>query len=279
MLPSKALDARGERPRADRANVGQRGPAARRRGERVARAPARARRRRGRARLAAGRGEREAFVAGVKASGSRVYEGGRHAQRRRADASGARRLGAAQPRSPTRGVLCVDSGAHRAWCSPSIGPSAVPATHLSSTNLGPMGGAIPLGIGAKLARPERPLMVATGDGCMLMHGMELLTAVRERLPLVRRCHEQPRLRQHLVPRARARPRTRAADRDRRHRLGRLRAVDRRARRDRRAAARGRAGRIDARCRASSRTCSSCASTSATRRRSRPGANAGGVGRS
>ncbi len=47
-----------------------------------------------------------------------------------------------------------------------------------------MGGAIPLGIGAKLARPDRPLMVATGDGCMLMHGMELHTAARERLPLV-----------------------------------------------------------------------------------------------
>jgi acetolactate synthase-1/2/3 large subunit len=47
-----------------------------------------------------------------------------------------------------------------------------------------MGGAIPLGIGAKLARPERPLMVATGDGCMLMHGMELHTAARERVPMV-----------------------------------------------------------------------------------------------
>jgi acetolactate synthase-1/2/3 large subunit len=47
-----------------------------------------------------------------------------------------------------------------------------------------MGGAIPLGIGAKLARPERPLMVAKGDGCMLMHGMEFHTAAREKVPLV-----------------------------------------------------------------------------------------------
>ena len=38
--------------------------------------------------------------------------------------------------------------------------------------------------GAKLARPERPLMVATGDGCMLMHGMEVHTAAREKVPLV-----------------------------------------------------------------------------------------------
>ena len=45
-------------------------------------------------------------------------------------------------------------------------------------NLGPMGWAIPAGIGAKAARPDRPLVVVTGDGCMLMHGMELQTAAR-----------------------------------------------------------------------------------------------------
>jgi len=84
---------------------------------------------------------------------------------------------------PDDGVLCVDSGAHRAWFA-EYWDVREPGTHFSLTNLGPMGGAIPLGIGAKLARPERPLMVATGDGCMLMHGMEVHTAVREKLPLV-----------------------------------------------------------------------------------------------
>ena len=47
-----------------------------------------------------------------------------------------------------------------------------------------MGGAIALGIGAKLARPDRPLVVATGDGCMLMHGLELHTAARHQLQVV-----------------------------------------------------------------------------------------------
>ncbi|MHB1518385.1 MAG: thiamine pyrophosphate-dependent enzyme [Acidimicrobiales bacterium] len=42
----------------------------------------------------------------------------------------------------------------------------------------------PLGIGAWLARPDRPLMVATGDGCMLMHGLELHSAVRQGVPLI-----------------------------------------------------------------------------------------------
>jgi acetolactate synthase-1/2/3 large subunit len=84
---------------------------------------------------------------------------------------------------PDDGVLCVDSGAHRAWFA-EYWTVREPGTHLSLTNLAPMGGAIPLGIGAKLARPERPLMVATGDGCMLMHGMELHTAARERVPMI-----------------------------------------------------------------------------------------------
>jgi acetolactate synthase-1/2/3 large subunit len=47
-----------------------------------------------------------------------------------------------------------------------------------------MGGAVPLGIGASVGRPDRPLMIATGDGCMLMHGMELHTAAREGVPVV-----------------------------------------------------------------------------------------------
>jgi acetolactate synthase-1/2/3 large subunit len=84
---------------------------------------------------------------------------------------------------PDDGALCVDSGAHRAWFA-EYWTVRTPGTHFSLTNLGPMGGAIPLGIGAKLARPDRPMMVATGDGCMLMHGMELHTAARECVPLV-----------------------------------------------------------------------------------------------
>jgi acetolactate synthase-1/2/3 large subunit len=41
-----------------------------------------------------------------------------------------------------------------------------------------MGWAIPAGIGAKAAAPSLPLVVVTGDGCMLMHGMEIQTAAR-----------------------------------------------------------------------------------------------------
>jgi len=78
---------------------------------------------------------------------------------------------------PKDTVLVVDSGAHRAFCG-HYWEAYGPRSYLSATNLGPMGWAIPAGIGAKAARPEHPLVVVTGDGCMLMHGMEIQTAAR-----------------------------------------------------------------------------------------------------
>ena len=84
---------------------------------------------------------------------------------------------------PRETVLLVDSGAHRAFCG-HYWEAYEPRTYLSATNLGPMGWAIPAGIGAKLARPERPLVVVTGDGCMLMHGMEIQTAGRYGIPVI-----------------------------------------------------------------------------------------------
>ena len=84
--------------------------------------------------------------------------------------------------SPDDTVLCVDSGAHRAWFA-SIGISGRKAPTSPLTNLGPMGGGIPLGIGVQVAA-HQPVLVATGDGCMLMHGMELHTAAREGIPII-----------------------------------------------------------------------------------------------
>jgi acetolactate synthase-1/2/3 large subunit len=92
-------------------------------------------------------------------------------------------VAAARAACPRETVLAIDSGAHRAWCS-QYWTSYGNGDYLSLANLGPMGGAIPLGIGAKLARPERPLVIATGDGCMLMHGLEIHTAARHDVPVV-----------------------------------------------------------------------------------------------
>lgn len=42
---------------------------------------------------------------------------------------------------------------------------------------GAMGHAIGYSIGAKLAAPDKPIVCLTGDGCIMMHGMEISTAV------------------------------------------------------------------------------------------------------
>jgi len=78
---------------------------------------------------------------------------------------------------PRDANVVVDSGAHRIfmahyWLSSGIG------NYFSSSSLAPMGWAVAAGIGIKLAAPQRPCVVVTGDGCMLMHGMEIQTAAR-----------------------------------------------------------------------------------------------------
>src|SRR5262249_58557065 len=43
---------------------------------------------------------------------------------------------------------------------------------------------LPAGSGGKGARPQQTVVAVAGDGCFLMSGMELATAVQERLPVV-----------------------------------------------------------------------------------------------
>ena len=134
------------------------------------------------AELERGMSARRAFLAAIRNRGPRGYD----AENTDSDVEPmhpARMVSVARAACPRETVLAVDSGAHRAWCS-QYWQSYGDGDYLSLANLGPMGGAIPLGIGAKLARPDRPLVVATGDGCMLMHGLELHTAARHQVPVV-----------------------------------------------------------------------------------------------
>jgi len=57
----------------------------------------------------------------------------------------------------------------------------------SSLNAGPhgcMGVGIPFGIGAKVAAPDKPVVVLSGDGAFGWNGMEMDTAIRHKLPIV-----------------------------------------------------------------------------------------------
>jgi thiamine pyrophosphate-dependent acetolactate synthase large subunit-like protein len=56
-----------------------------------------------------------------------------------------------------------------------------------SINAGPhgcMGVGVPFGIGAKVARPDAPVLVLSGDGAFGWNGMEMDTAIRHKLPIV-----------------------------------------------------------------------------------------------
>ncbi len=78
--------------------------------------------------------------------------------------------------------LCVDSGTHRQFAA-RYWHAESPGEFLTSASVASMGWAIAAGIGARLAEPSRPVVVLTGDGCMQMHGNEIVTAVRYRIPI------------------------------------------------------------------------------------------------
>lgn len=84
---------------------------------------------------------------------------------------------------PRDTVALVDSGAHRAFAV-HYWESYGPRQFLTASGLGPMGWAIAAAVGAKAARPQSPVVVFTGDGCMRMHGMEVQSAVRAGLPVI-----------------------------------------------------------------------------------------------
>jgi len=84
---------------------------------------------------------------------------------------------------PRDGIVLIDSGAHRAFAG-HYWSAYAPRTYISATNLGPMGWAIPAAIGVQCAQPQRRVAVITGDGCMQMHGIEIQTAARYKLPVI-----------------------------------------------------------------------------------------------
>lgn len=63
-------------------------------------------------------------------------------------------------------------------------PSLSEANYLTSGPNGCMGVGVPFALGAKVARPDRPVFVLMGDGGFGWHGMEYDTLIRHGLPVV-----------------------------------------------------------------------------------------------
>src|SRR5207248_10034785 len=63
-------------------------------------------------------------------------------------------------------------------------PVYEPRTMLHPAGFVAMGYGIPAALGARAALPNRTVVAVVGDGCFFMSGMELATAVQEKLPIV-----------------------------------------------------------------------------------------------
>ncbi len=80
-------------------------------------------------------------------------------------------------------IFVTDVGQNQMWAAQNLCVRQ-PRTHLTSGGCGTMGFSMPAALGAKLARPEARIIQIAGDGGFKMTGMELFTAVTEKLPMI-----------------------------------------------------------------------------------------------
>jgi acetolactate synthase-1/2/3 large subunit/sulfoacetaldehyde acetyltransferase len=78
---------------------------------------------------------------------------------------------------PPEAIIALDAGAAPAYGYDRL-HFARPRTFLTPLDLGGLGFAFPVALGAKLGRPEAPVLAIHGDGGFLMNVQELETAVR-----------------------------------------------------------------------------------------------------
>jgi acetolactate synthase I/II/III large subunit len=82
---------------------------------------------------------------------------------------------------PAEAIVATDVGQHQMWAAQAW-PVADPRRFLTSGGLGTMGFGVPAAMGARLAHPDGPPVVAlTGDGSLLMNIQELATIAEQEL--------------------------------------------------------------------------------------------------
>lgn len=84
---------------------------------------------------------------------------------------------------PRNGIVTVGSG-HPQSSTKQAFPVYGPRTHITSGSFSSMGFALPAAIGAKLARPEVPVVCVIGDGDFMMSVQELAMCVMYDIPVV-----------------------------------------------------------------------------------------------
>jgi acetolactate synthase I/II/III large subunit len=84
---------------------------------------------------------------------------------------------------PDNGIVLADAGAHLAWLGYFL--QLRRGQHYRKPgSFGPMAWAVNGALGTKMAFPDRPVIVGCGDGCYLLSGFELLTAVKYNIPVI-----------------------------------------------------------------------------------------------
>jgi thiamine pyrophosphate-dependent acetolactate synthase large subunit-like protein len=80
-------------------------------------------------------------------------------------------------------ILCVDGQETLNYGRLTM-PTFSPGHRLNSGPFGTMGVGLPFGVGAKVACPDKQVIVVHGDGSMGMNAMELDTAIRHKIPIL-----------------------------------------------------------------------------------------------
>jgi acetolactate synthase-1/2/3 large subunit len=91
-------------------------------------------------------------------------------------------MGVLGDRLPDDALIFVDIGNTMAWTIRHL-PLRGRQDLFVPMALGPMGSGLGAAIGAQASRPDRPVIALVGDCAMMMHGTEMLTALRAGLPV------------------------------------------------------------------------------------------------
>jgi acetolactate synthase-1/2/3 large subunit len=85
---------------------------------------------------------------------------------------------------PPDAIVCVDAGELALWAVEAL-PALSPGSQMSSLGsaMGALGMGVPWAVGAKIAHPDRPVIVLSGDGSFGFGAMELDTAARHDAPV------------------------------------------------------------------------------------------------
>jgi acetolactate synthase-1/2/3 large subunit len=84
---------------------------------------------------------------------------------------------------PDNSIVLADAGAHLAWLAYYLNLSRG-QNYRKPGSFGPMACHVNGALGVKCANPDRPVIVGCGDGCYLLSGFELLTAVQYDIPII-----------------------------------------------------------------------------------------------